>query len=166
MLCVFLSLSITAVSATIYYKISASILTGVTFSPVGFKSGEDTSFCGGSFNATNAEFTCIPLTIASNITITQLLNISNMDSSDHFVEFFVTENFGSELSLLSLYLVLPSGVEILVVSINDSGIVVTENVLVNIPQKEEWAIKLEGHYDEGTPLTQSNTMSLKIQVLN
>jgi len=94
------------------------------------------------------------------------VNITNTDSSNHYVQFFVTENFETELSLLSIYLVLPSGTEILVISINDSGVVTTENISINIPPGEEWAIKLEGHYDQGTPITQSNTMSLTIQVLN
>ncbi len=164
----FIFLLITVVSATIYNYISASMPTEVMISPVLFTSGEDTSICGGSFhaNATQVTFTSVPLAVGSNITITQLVNITNTDSSDHYVRLSVTENFGTELSLLSLYLVSPSGAEILVALINDFGIVTTESVSVNIPREEEWAMKLEGCYDSGTALTQNNTMSLTFQVLN
>jgi len=165
---VFLFFFIIGVNAIIYNQISANLSSEVMVSPVVFTNGEDTIICGGSFyaNDTQVKFTCIPLAVESNITITQLVNITNTDSSNHYVHFFVTENFETELSLLSIYLVSPSGIELLVVSINDSGVVTTENISINIPPGEEWTIKLEGHYDSGTPITQSNTMSITIQVQN
>ena len=86
-------------SATVYNYISASVSSDVAVSPVIFTSGEDTSICGGSFfaNATQVTFTSVPLAVGSNITITQLVNITNTDSSDHSVRLSVTENFGTEL---------------------------------------------------------------------
>lgn len=160
------SIVITSVSAAIYYQISASMTLEAEVSPVIFTSGEDTSTCSGtiSTNATQVTFTNIPLAVESNITITQLVNITNTDNSDHTVTVSVTENFNTEISALSLYLVSPSGSETLVVSINDSGTITVENVSVNIPLGEEWAIKLEGCYDSGTSSTQSNTMTMNLQV--
>jgi len=82
-----------------------------------------------------------------------------------FLEISVgAEDFGSELCSLKIYLVSPSGIETLAVEFDDSGNVITENVLVNIPQKEEWAIKLAGHYDSGTSISQSNSLTLHFQV--
>ena len=74
------------------------------------------------------------------------------------------EDFGSELSTLKIYLVSPSGTETLILEIDDSGNVITENAPVNIPQKEEWSIKLAGHYDSGTAISQSNSLTLHFQV--
>jgi len=166
LLLVLSSLMIIGVSAAIYYQISASMTIQAQVSPVVFTNGTDTSTCGGSLstNATQVTFTSIPLAVESDITITQLVNITNTDDSDHSVQISVSsESFGSELTSLKLYLVSPSGAETLVVELDNSGDVITENVSVNIPQGQEWAIKLVGHYDSGTQ-SQSDTMTLNLQV--
>jgi len=160
------SLLTAGANATVYYQKSADLMFQV--SPVVFTSGEDTEKCGGtvSTNGTQVTFTCIPLAVESDITITQLVNMTNTDDSDHSVRFSVSsENFGNELSSLKIYLVSPCGTEALVLELNDSGNVVTQNVSVNIPQSEEWTIKLAGHYDSGTSLTQTNSMTLSLQVV-
>ncbi|MFB0504589.1 MAG: hypothetical protein ACETWE_12210 [Candidatus Bathyarchaeia archaeon] len=135
--------------------------------PVVFTYGEDTSTCGGSISTdfTKVTFSSVPLTAESDTTITQLVNVTNRDSSSHSVRVFVThEDFGSELSSLGLYFVSPSGTETLVVELDDSGDVVKDDVLVRIPQREEWSIKLVGHYDSGTLSSQKNEMVVIFQV--
>jgi len=159
------SLLATGASAAVYYQKSADLRFQVSL--VVFTSGEDTEKCGGtiSANTTQVTFTSIPLAVESDIIITQLVNITNTDDSDYSIQFSVSsENFGNELSSLKIYLVSPSGTETLVVELNDSGNVVTQSVSVNIPQSEEWAIKLVGHYDSGTSLSQTNSMTLSLQV--
>jgi len=160
------SLSTAGAGAAICHQKSANMIFQV--SPVVFASGEDTEKCGGtiSTNPTQVTFTSIPLAVESNIIITQLVNITNTDDTDHSVQFSVSsENFGNELSSLKIYLVSPSGTETLVVELNDSGNVVTQNVPVNIPQSEERAIKLAGHYDSGTFSSQTNSITLSLQVV-
>ena len=152
---------IISVSAAIYHQTGQA---GVN--PIVFTYGEDTLQCGGSIspNSVKAVFTRIPLAVESDIVITQLINLTNVDSSDHSVKVSVSaEDFGSELSSLRLYLVSRSGTKTLVVELDDSGNVVKENVSVIIPREEEWTIKLEGHYDSGTLSSQSNTMALTFQ---
>ena len=147
--------------------IYASMAGQVEAKPVVFTYGEDTSICGGYISAdhTKVTFSNVPLTAESDTTITQLVNITNRDSSDHSVRVFVTqEDFGSELSSLRLYLVSPSGAETLVVELDDSGVVVKDDVSVIIPQREEWSIKLVGHYDSGTRSSQKNEMVVIFQV--
>jgi len=159
------SLLTTGASAAVYYQKSANMMFQV--SPVVFTSGEDTEKCGGkiSTNATQVTFTSILLAVESDIIITQLVNMTNTDDSNHSLQVFVgSENFGTELSSLKIYLVSPYGTETLVVELNDSGNVVIQNISVNIPQSEEWAIKLVGHYDSGTSLSQNNSMTLSLQV--
>jgi len=158
------SLLATGASATVYYQKSADLMFQV--SPMVFTSGEDTEKCGGtiSANTTQVTFTSIPLAVESDIIITQLVNITNTDDSDHSVQFSVSsENFGNELSSLKIYLVSPSGTETLVVGLNDAGNIVTQNILVNIARGEEWTIKLVGHYNSGTSLSQNNSMALSLQ---
>jgi hypothetical protein len=133
---------------------------------VTFTSGEDTSTCGGDLSSnTSITFSDIPLSIASNVTITQLVNLTNTDTNPHNVQVSVSsENFGSELSTLLLYLVSPSASETLIIRMDGSGSIVTQNVQVSIPASQEWAIKLIGCYDGGTSGSQSNSMTLSIQV--
>jgi hypothetical protein len=161
------ALLIATASAAIYYQITASMTFEVGWSPVVFTSGEDTSTCGGSLtNNASATFSSVPLTIESNITITQLVNVTNSDgASGHDVNVTVSsETFGTELSILLLYIVSPTGSETLVVNMGDSGTIVTQGVEVTIPASEEWAIKLVGCYDSGTSESQSNTMTLNLEV--
>jgi len=107
----------------------------------------------------------VPLTAEADTTITQLVNVTNRDSSDYTVQVCVAvEDFGTELSSLSLYFVSPSGAETLVVELGDSGDVVRNDVSVRIPQREEWSIKLVGHYDSGTLSSQKNEMVVIFQV--
>ena len=137
-------------------------------SPIGYTPGEDTLNCGGyiSTDSTIATFTSVPLGVGSDIVITQLVNVTNRHSSDHNVQVCVAvEDFSIELSSLRLYLVSPSGVETLVVELDDSGSVVTEKVSVKIRQGEEWSLKLTGRYDLGMPPPQSNTMILVLQAI-
>lgn len=158
---------IATASAAIYYSISSSMTFQATLSPVHFTSGDDTPACGGTIgtNATSVTFTSIPLAVEANITITELVNVTNADSLAHTVTVSVaSENFGNELTLLALYFVSPSGTQTLVIQLGDSGNIVTEDISVNIPLGQEWAIKLEGRYDSGTMSTQTNTMTLAIQV--
>ncbi len=161
------ALLITVASAAIYYQITATMTIKVGWSPVVFIDGADTVTCGGDTTTNNvsASFTNVWLCIASNITITQLANVTNSDSSPHDVTINVSSSdFGNPLNLLLLYLVSPSGSETLVVKMDDSGNVVTEGVAVNIPAGEEWAVKLVGCYDIGTPQSQTNQMTLSIEV--
>jgi hypothetical protein len=161
------SLLITVASAAIYYQITATMTVRVGWSPVVFIDGADTGTCGGDTTTNNvsASFTSVWLCIASNITITQLANVTNSDTSAHDVTINVSSSdLGAPLNLLLLYLVSPSGSETLVVKMDDSGNVVTEGVAVNIPAGEEWAIKLVGCYDIGTPQSQTNQMTLSIEV--
>jgi len=147
--------------------IYASMAGQVEAKPVVFTCGEDTSTCGGSISAdfTEVTFTNVPLTAESDTTITQLVNITNRDSSDHTLQVCVAvEDFGSELSSLKLYFVSPSGAETLVAELDDSGDVVKDDVSVRIPQREEWSIKLVGHYDSGTRSSQKNEMVVIFQV--
>jgi len=126
--------------------IYASMAGQVEAKPVVFTCGEDTSTCGGSISAdfTEVTFTNVPLTAESDTTITQLVNITNRDSSDYFVSRY--------------------GAETLVAELDDSGDVVKDDVLVRIPQREEWSIKLVGHYDSGTRSSQKNKMVVIFQV--
>jgi len=136
--------------------------------PIGYTEGEDTFICGGSISSdpTLAVFTCIPLGVGSDIVITELVNVTNRDSSDHSVQVCVSaENFGMELSSVRLYLVSPSGKEALVVELDDSGDIAKERVSVGINQGEEWSVKLVGHYDSAVSRFQRNTMILTIQVM-
>jgi len=160
------SLLIATAAAVIYHYITISMTFDAEISPVSFSSGADTATCGGDISTnTSAVFTGIPLGIGSNITITELVNITNTDTSDHSVPVIVsTENFGSELKILLLYLVAPNATETLITKLDDAGAVITEDVSVNIPAGEEWAIKLIGCYDGGTSGSQSNTMNLDIKV--
>jgi len=140
--------------------------TGV--SPLVFTDGEDTRTFGGiiSPNRLQVRFFGIGLAVESDIVITQLVNITDVGFSEHATKVSVgAEDFGTELSSLKIYLVSPSGTETLVVELDDSGNVITENVSVNIPQREEWAIKLVGHYDSRTPVSQSNSLTLHFQVV-
>jgi len=132
-----------------------------------FTDGEDTSTFGGviSTDRIHVGFTGIWLAVESDIVITQLVNITNIGRSDCALEISVgAEDFGIELSSLKIYLVSPSWRETLVVELDDSGNVVTQNVPVSIPQKEEWTMKLAGHYDSGTSISQSNSLALHFQV--
>jgi len=161
------SLSITVVSAAVYYALLGTMNYQATLSPVVFTSGDDTSVCGGSLstNSTIATFTTIPLAVESQITITELVNVTNTDSSAHSVQVSVgSENFGSQLTLLRLYLVSPSGTETLVVELDTNGAVTTQGISVTIPAGQEYAMKLVGYYDSGTAGTQTNTMTLNLQV--
>lgn len=162
------SFLIATVSAAIYYQITASMTFVVGWSPVAFTNGTDTDTCGGNTVTNNASvsFSSIPLTIGANITITQLVNLTNSDGSNsHDVNVTVSsDNFGTELEILLLYLVSPTGSETLVVNIDDSGNVVTDKVSVTIPAGEEWAIKLIGCYDDGTSQSQTNQMTLNLEV--
>jgi len=136
--------------------------------PIGYTEGEDTFVCGGSISSdsTLATFTRIPLGVGSDIVITELVNVTNRDCSDHSVQVCVSaENFGIELSSLRLYLVSPSGKETLVVEFDDSGDIAKERVSVEINQGEEWSVKLVGHYDSVVSQSLSNTMILTIQVM-
>jgi len=147
--------------------IYASMAGQVEAKPVVFTYGEDTSTCGGYISAdhTKVTFSSVPLTAESDTTITQLINITNRDSSDHSVWVLVThEDFGSELSSLKLHLVSPSGAETLVVELDDFGDVIKDGLSVRIPQREEWSIKLVGHYDSGTRSSQKNEMVVIFQV--
>lgn len=162
------ALLIATASAAIYYQITASMTFEVGWSPVVFTEGEDTSTCGGTPISNNASisFSGIPLAIGSNITITQLVNVTNSDgASSHDVNVTVSsENFNGSLSILLLYLVSPSGSETLVVKIDGSGDVVTQGVEETIPISEEWAIKLVGCYDTGTGESITNTITLNLEV--
>lgn len=161
------ALLITVASAAIYYQITATMTIRVGWSPVVFIDGADTGTCGGDTTTNNvsASFTSVWLCIASNITITQLANVTNSDSNPHDVTVNVSSSdFGSALNLLLLYLVSPSGSETLVVKMDNSGNVVTEGVPVTIPAGEEWAVKLVGCYDIGIPQSQTNQMTLSIEV--
>ena len=167
MLSLFSSLLITGVSGAIYNQLSTSMTNQAEISPVVFTNGEDTRNCGGriSENSIQVIFIRMPFAVESDIVITQLVNITNTDSSDHGIQVSVSaEDFGSELSSLQLYFVSPLNIETLVVEFDDSGNVVLEKVLVNILKGDEWAIKLVGHYDSGTSSSQSNTMTLNFQV--
>ena len=161
------ALLITTASAAIYYQITAQMTIKVGWSPVVFVNGSDTDACGGDTVTSNASvtFSDVPLTIASNITITELVNVTNSETGSHDVNVTVsTHDFGSELKILLLYLVSPTGSETLVVKIDDSGTVVTDKVQVSIPGNEEWAIKLIGCYDTGTGQGQSNSLTLNLEV--
>jgi hypothetical protein len=137
-------------------------------SPLAFTEGEDTSTCGGIISAdcVHARFTGIPLAVESDAVITQLINITNTDSSDHDARIsVVAEDFGIELSSLKIYLVSPTGAQTLVTELDNSGNVILENVQVSIARGQEWAIKLVGHYDSGTPKSQRNSFALCFQVV-
>jgi hypothetical protein len=137
-------------------------------SPLIFIEGEDTSTCGGIISAdwVHVRFTGILLAVESNTVITQLVNITNTDCLDHDVRVSVgAEDFGIELSLLKIYLVSPTGTQILVTELDSSGNVIIENVQVSIAQGQEWAIKLVGRYGSGTLKSQRNSFTLCFQVL-
>jgi len=161
------SFTITVVSAAVYYALLGNMIYQAQLSPVVFTSGDDTSVCGGSLstNSTIATFTTIPLAVESQITITELVNVTNTDLSGHSVQVSVgSENFGNELSTLKLYLVSPSGTETLVVELDGSGAVIIDDISVNIPAGQEYAMKLVGYYDSGTTGSQTNAMTLNLQV--
>jgi hypothetical protein len=161
------TLLIATASAAIYFQITADMTFEAEYTPVVFTNGSDTSACGGDTVTNNASvtFSSIPIAIGSNITITELVNLTNSDTSTHSVKITVSsKNFTSSLSVLLLYLVAPNETETLVVKIDDSGTVVTEGVDVNIPDGEEWAIKLIGCYDIGTSGSVANEMKLNVQV--
>jgi len=148
--------------------IYASMAAKADIIPIGYTEGEDTFICGGSISSDSAlaAFTCIPLGVGSDIVITELVNVTNRDCSDHKVQVCVSaENFGIELSSLRLYFVSPSGKETLVVELDDFGDVSKERVSVGIRQGQEWSVKLVGHYDSAVSRFQSNTMILTIQVM-
>ena len=162
------TLLIATASAAIYFQITADMTFEAEYTPVVFTNGSDTSTCGGDTvtNNASATFSSIPLAIGSNITITELVNLTNSDStSGHAVKITVSsKNFTSSLSILLLYLVAPGGSETLVVKIDDSGNVVTENVEVTIPASQVYAMKLIGCYDSGTSGSEANEMKLNVQV--
>ena len=162
-----LSMLVVTVSAAIYYSLIANLTFDAAVSPAIFSVGDDTSAGGGtlSTNATQVTFSSIPLAVESEITITELVNVTNSDASAHDVQVSVSsEDFGTELAALSLYLVSPSATETLVIQLDDSGVVTTEDVTVNIPATQEYAIKMIGYYDSGTASTASNSMVLALQV--
>ena len=164
---IILSMLVVTVSAAIYYSLIANLSFDAAVSPAIFSTGDDTSTCGGSLstNATQVTFTSIPLAVESDITITELVNVTNSDASAHDVQVSVTsDDFGTELATLSLYLVSPSATETLVIALDDSGAVTTEDVTVNIPATQEYAIKLVGYYDSGTSSSVSNSMTLALRV--
>ena len=162
------TLLIATASAAIYFQITADVTFVAEWSPVAFTAGDDTTDCGGDVTTNNASasFSSIPLAIGSNITITELVNLTNSDSSSgHDVKVTVgSHNFTSSLKILLLYLVSPGGSETLVVKIDDSGTVVTENVEVTIPLSQVYAMKLIGCYDSGTSGSQANEMMLNLLV--
>ena len=158
---------ITTASAAIYYQLTAQMTIKVGWSKVVFVDGSDTPACGGDTvtNNVSVSFSDVPLTIASNITITELVNVTNSDSNPHDVNVTVgSHNFDTILNLLLLYLVSPSGSETLVVEMDTGGNIVTQGVQVTIPASEEWAIKLIGCYDIGTSESQSNSLTLNLEV--
>ena len=166
---ILLSMLVVTVSAAIYFSLIANPTFDAEVSPVIFSDGADRVTCGGSLstNATQITFASIPLAVESNITITELVNVTNGDSSAHDVQISISsEDFGTELSVLELYFVSPSATETLVIALDDSGDVTTEDVTVTMPASEEYAIKLVGHYDSGTTSSASNTMTLALQVTN
>jgi len=165
------ALLIATASAAIYYQITASMTFTATVSVVIFTSGEDTTACNGTIgtNATSVAFGSpgpgIPLAVEADIIITELVNVTNTDSSAHNVEFSVgSEDFVAELDTLKLYAIAPDATETLVVELNGTGVIITQNVSVNILAGQEWAIKLVGHYDSGTSSSQSNSMTLNLKV--
>ena len=77
-------------------------------SPLVFTNGEDTRTFGGIISADRLQvrFSGIPLTVESDIVITQLVNITNIGFSDYALKISVdAEDFGNELSSLKIYLV-------------------------------------------------------------
>ncbi|MDH5439116.1 MAG: hypothetical protein OEZ48_13165 [Candidatus Bathyarchaeota archaeon] len=162
------TLLIATASAAIFYQITAGMSFKVGWSPVVFTDGEDSEECGATVpfqNNASVSFTSVPLTIASNVTITQLVNVTNSDTSDHNVTVDVSShNFDANLTILLLYLVSPSGSQTLVVKLGDSGSLVTDDIQVEIPAGEEWAVKLIGCYDDTTLESKTNTMTLTIRV--
>ena len=164
---ILLSMLVVTVSAAIYYSLIANLSLDAGVSPATFSTGDDTSTCGGSLstNATQVTFASIPLAVESDITITELVNVTNSDTSAHDIQVSVSsEDFGTELASLSLYLISPSATETLVIQLDDFGAVTTEDVTLNIPSSQEYAIKLVGYYDSGTTSSASNSMTLALQV--
>lgn len=91
--------------------------------------------------------------------------MTSTDSSSHSVQVSISSgNFGSQLSNLKLYLVSPSGIETLVMELDGSGVVITDDISVNISAGQEHAMKLVGCYDLGTLGPQTNTKILHLQV--
>ena len=161
-----MSLFITTVSGVIYYQLLATLNIQAQVSPVTFTSGGDTATCGGTItsDASQVSFATVPLAVESDIIITELVNLTNTDASAHDVQVSVsTDDFGTELDALALYLVSPTATQTLVVELNGSGTVTTDDVTVNIPAGEEYAIKLVGHYNAGQSAA-TNSMTLDLQV--
>ena len=160
------SLIIGSAGASFFSQIP-NIGTQVKANPIIFTNGEDTLICGGSIstNPPGFKLTNVPLLVGSDIVITELVNVTNVDSSDHNMQISVySEDFGNELSSLKIYLVSPTGTETLVVELDNSGNVIREMVTVNIPHGQEWAMKWVGHYDPGTLSCQKNSITFLFTV--
>jgi hypothetical protein len=160
-------LFISFASAGIIYTLTPTLTSQIQTPNIIFVSGEDTGSIGGSIGLNGTIFTAttVPLGAGSNITIEQAVRINNTDTSAHNVTGaqVVTEDYGTELNKLSIYLS-DGATRYLLVNLNTSGVVTYEfSSNITIPAATAYDVIIEGMYDDGTASGTSNTINFFIK---
>jgi len=161
------ALMVSFASAATIYTLSATLTTQVAVPNIIFVSGADTGTIGGSIglNGTTFTATTVPLSVGSNVTIEEAVNLTNTDSGnphDIIGAEVLTEDFGSELDVLSIYVY--NGTRYLLISIDGTGAVTYEySGTLSMPASAEWSLIVEGSYDDGTASGTTNTLSFYIK---
>ena len=157
----------TVASAATLYTLTSTITTEVGVSPIIFTAGSDTaSLSSYSIGANGTIFTAtVPLGVASNITVQEAVNLTNTDGSNPHIITGITvisEDFTSSLNQFSIYC--NNGTRTLLLSVDTSGDTVYEfSASLSMPASAEWAIIVEGCYDDGTASDESNVISFTIE---
>jgi hypothetical protein len=153
-------------SAATIYTLTGTLTTQITVPNIIFVSGSDTGSIGGTIGSNGTTFTAttVPLEVGSNVTIQEAVNITNTDASAQSIigAEVASEDFGSELNALSIYVY--NGTRYLLISIDGTGAVSYEfSGTLSMPAGAEWAIIVEGAYDDGTAGGTTNTITFTIK---
>ena len=160
-------LMVSFASAGIIYTLRVSLTTQIQVPNIIFVSGSDTDAIGGTIgeNGTTFTATAVPLEVGSNVTIEQAVRINNTDTNPHNITGVevLSEDFGTELNILAIYLY-DGSTRHLLISIDTTGTVTYElSGNLTIPATTAWDIIIEGCYDDGTAVGTQNTISFYIK---
>jgi len=159
-------LTVSFASAAIVYTLTATLTTVVTVPYIIFTTGADTGSITGTIGLNGTTFTAtnVPLEVGANVTIEQVVNLTNTDggsSHDIIGAEVASEDFGAELYVLGIYVY--NGTRYLLLSLDDSGDVVYEfSGTLSMPASAEWSMIIEGCYDDGT-VAGTNTITFNIK---
>ena len=151
------------VSASIIYYMDSSFSNTIGTSDIKFTSGADTSSISGTIGANGSSFTAtgLPLIAGVEARVSIAVNITNTIASSRTINLQLnTEDFGTELTQLKVYLVEVDGTEHLAVELDGSGTATTSTSGdQTIPASSIWSVKIITEMDPTAAAT-SKTLSL------